>query len=262
MANEVVKLEEKRAQVGAGLPVTQESVDAMKKQRELLMEFVRSQLKEGINNDFAVIPGTPKKSLLKPGAEKLARLFQLGVRVELMDKTIDAKENFAMFVYRAELYPLNNPDVIVAECEASCNSQEKKYKERTVWVKLPNQENKVKQTERTPIYDVMNTLMKMAQKRAFVGAVILATGASDFFTQDIEDEEDAAAIGAQAKPETAKVQASVPRATAAKSQDQTAPGAAPICCGRSMMVSKYEDENFPTNPWYCTSCKAKRAREG
>lgn len=43
---------------------------------------------------------------------------------------------------------------------------------------------------RVPNPDVMglkNTIMKMAQKRAFVGAVLLATGASEFFTQDIED---------------------------------------------------------------------------
>ena len=31
--------------------------------------------------------------------------------------------------------------------------------------------------------------MKMAQKRAFVGAILIATGASEFFTQDIEDME-------------------------------------------------------------------------
>ena len=37
------------------------------------------------------------------------------------------------------------------------------------------------------VIGVDNTLMKMAQKRAFVGATLLATGASEFFTQDIED---------------------------------------------------------------------------
>jgi hypothetical protein len=45
---------------------------------------------------------------------------------------------------------------------------------------------------RLPNPDVMglkNTVMKMAQKRAFVGAMLLATGASEFFTQDIEDME-------------------------------------------------------------------------
>lgn len=37
------------------------------------------------------------------------------------------------------------------------------------------------------IFGLKNTMMKMAQKRAFVGAILLATGASEFFTQDIED---------------------------------------------------------------------------
>lgn len=45
-------------------------------------------------------------------------------------------------------------------------------------------------TYRIPNEDVLgleNTIMKMAQKRAFVGAIMMATGASEFFTQDIED---------------------------------------------------------------------------
>ena len=37
------------------------------------------------------------------------------------------------------------------------------------------------------VIGLKNTIMKMAQKRAFVGAVLIATGASEFFTQDIED---------------------------------------------------------------------------
>lgn len=37
------------------------------------------------------------------------------------------------------------------------------------------------------IFDQLNTLRKMGQKRSFVGALILATGASQFFTQDIDD---------------------------------------------------------------------------
>jgi hypothetical protein len=41
------------------------------------------------------------------------------------------------------------------------------------------------------VIGVDNTLMKMAQKRSFVGAMLLATGASEFFTQDVEDMIDA-----------------------------------------------------------------------
>src|ERR1039458_2434699 len=37
--------------------------------------------------------------------------------------------------------------------------------------------------------DVVNTIQKMAQKRALVAATLLATSASEFFTQDVEDAE-------------------------------------------------------------------------
>lgn len=39
------------------------------------------------------------------------------------------------------------------------------------------------------IYDLINTVMKMAYKRALVAAVLLATNASDSFTQDLEDQD-------------------------------------------------------------------------
>lgn len=41
--------------------------------------------------------------------------------------------------------------------------------------------------ENPDIADVYNTCLKMAQKRAYVSAVIRATGASDLFTQDLDD---------------------------------------------------------------------------
>jgi len=41
--------------------------------------------------------------------------------------------------------------------------------------------------ENPDIIGLKNTLMKMAQKRSFVGAMLLATGASQFYTQDVED---------------------------------------------------------------------------
>jgi hypothetical protein len=37
------------------------------------------------------------------------------------------------------------------------------------------------------VADVVNTIQKMAQKRALVAATLIATGASEFFTQDVED---------------------------------------------------------------------------
>lgn len=37
------------------------------------------------------------------------------------------------------------------------------------------------------IFSIVNTILKMAQKRALVAATLIATNASEFFTQDIED---------------------------------------------------------------------------
>jgi hypothetical protein len=50
-------------------------------------------------------------------------------------------------------------------------------------------ESKVYRIQNEDILGMQNTIMKMSQKRAFVGAVLMATGASEFFTQDVEDME-------------------------------------------------------------------------
>ena len=39
----------------------------------------------------------------------------------------------------------------------------------------------------TSIHSQVNTIMKIAQKRAYVGAIILAANASEYFTQDLDD---------------------------------------------------------------------------
>jgi len=57
---------------------------------------------------------------------------------------------------------------ILSRCSARCNNREAKYRGLA-------------------IFDIRNTIQKMAEKRAFVSAVLMATGASDIFTQDIED---------------------------------------------------------------------------
>lgn len=170
------------------MPVTKQDLEALSEKRKILKTFVKKELVEGINGDFAVIEGTKTHSLLKPGAEKLCQLFGLRSEINQVDKTLDHNGNFAMFTYKATIYHIRSGEKI-SECEASCNSKEKKYATKSVW------KNNVKTIEETPIYDIMNTLMKMAQKRALVGAVISATGASDFFTQDIDDEDDAVQLG-------------------------------------------------------------------
>jgi hypothetical protein len=218
------------------IPVTNQDLNAAAERRKILREFVKSQMVEGV--DYGIIPGVKTQSLFKPGAEKLALLFGLGVRISSKDKEIDMHQNFSMFSYVMEAYHLRTGTVI-AQCEGSTNSHEKKWKTRY--------NNGAR--EETPIGDIMNTLMKMAQKRGYVGVIIQATGASDFYTQDIDDVEDANQLGIKSAPKKASV--SIP---GVKSAMSTTENDKPICCGKPMMVSKFHD-----NTLYCTSCKSTKA---
>ncbi len=241
--------------------VSKNAVKELKVQRQLLKEFVQSQLVEADytdpkspsygEGDYGIIPGTKKRCLLKPGAEKLNRLFQLGARFTLTDKEIDRVVNFASYTYSCEIYSLRT-GTSIANCEGAANSQEVKYKERTVW---KNNSKGIRESskEETPIYDVINTLMKMAQKRALIGATLLATGASEYFTQDMLDPEDIKNSESETKDVTPKVE---------PKKDDHAQQEAPVCCGKQMMISKWVDKDLGHAPWYCMTCRSKKPLEG
>ncbi|HEX8188271.1 MAG TPA: hypothetical protein VF586_07970, partial [Pyrinomonadaceae bacterium] len=172
-------------------------------------------------------PGTEKRTLLKPGAEKLTTFFGLSTRFELLERIEDwtgeqhGGEPFFYYLYRCRLF---RGDVLIAEGDASCNSREGKYRWREAqracpacgvaaiikgreeygggWVcfkkkggcgaKYPDGDQAIEsqQTGRVSnpdIADQVNTIQKMAQKRSLVGSVLLAVNASEFFTQDVED---------------------------------------------------------------------------
>src|SRR3990167_1826028 len=63
--------------------------------------------------------------------------------------------------------------------KATSKGESEGYEITSVMYRVPNPD----------VVGMKNTLMKMAQKRSFVGAVMLATGASEFFTSDVEDME-------------------------------------------------------------------------
>ena len=54
--------------VGAGAFMPALSITEAVQRRFAIVEFVREAMKPGV--DFGCIPGTPKPTLLKPGAEK------------------------------------------------------------------------------------------------------------------------------------------------------------------------------------------------
>lgn len=115
--------------------------------------------------DYGIIQGTSKPTLLKPGAEKLCMLMGLRSEFEIIDSTRDFEKGFFQYQVRCKLL---RGDVIITEGLGSCNTKENKYKKQDA-------------------FSVENTVMKMAKKRSLVDAALMVGSLSNIFTQDIED---------------------------------------------------------------------------
>ncbi len=188
---------------------------------QYLLSFVKNNMIKDV--DYGVIPGTNNKPvLLKPGAEKLIRIFSLSADISLgysLEDFTGKEYGEPLFYYRYRC-TLTWQNQLIATCEGSCNSWEKKYRYREqkpncprcgqptirqgeneyyCWKKIGGcgakfpltfEQITSQKTGLVPnpeIFDQINTLQKMAIKRSLVGAVLIATGASEYFTQDIED---------------------------------------------------------------------------
>ncbi len=130
-------------------------------------DVVKATLESGV--DFGLIPGCgDKPALKKPGAEKIKEILRLQPDIELMEEAKNFDKPFFFYKYKYTLR--DERGFIRGVCIASCNSKEKKYT-----------------SERVDQYSLCNTIDKMAQKRAFVGAALQAGALSNIYTQDIED---------------------------------------------------------------------------
>lgn len=195
-----------------------------KQRYALFKSFVGGVLEKG--RDYGEVPGTTKPTLLKPGAEKLGAFFGLRPTFLIQESVNDwtGKDHGEPFFFREYKCQLFKGGELVGEGVGSCNSWEKKYRYRSSERVCPscgkatiikgkaeygggficfakkggcgakfadnapeiiNQE--VGQVPNKDVADQVNTIDKMAQKRALVAAILIATNASDYFTQDMED---------------------------------------------------------------------------
>lgn len=136
-------------------------------ERNSMIKLVKDKMRE--NTDYGIIPGTAKKSLYQPGAEKLAKFFGLISEFELIKEVEDFEKNFFYYKYRCSLIHFATGKS-AGSSERSCNNKEKKYLARGA--------------------DIINTLQAMAQKRALVAAVRTATMATEIFGDHESDEEE------------------------------------------------------------------------
>jgi len=184
-------------------------------------KVVRANMIDG--QDYGVIPGTTKPTLLKPGAEKIAKLLGLADQYEIMDRQEDWQRGFFRYLIKCSLNSVVT-GVTISEGLGECNSMESKYRWREAKRKCPqcNAEAIIKgkeeygggwlcfakqggcgakysdgdesiesqtigRVENDDTYSIVNTLVKMAKKRALVDAALSAGRLSQVFTQDIED---------------------------------------------------------------------------
>jgi hypothetical protein len=145
-----------------------------------------SRLFEGlleIKIDFDRIPGTDRPTLLKPGAELLCKVFKLAQgKADVLEREEDWEKGIFSYTIGLPLIHIESGFQISYGIGAA-NSMEKKYRYR----KMKTPDGQEVQIENPDPADLQNTLIKMANKRAYVDAVLKATGASRMFTQDMED---------------------------------------------------------------------------
>jgi len=201
------------------------SVADIRAQVNLIQHIMREVMKEG--EHYGVIPGTgTKPTLLKGGAEKLCLTFRLDPQYEITEirdgshltttsrcvlwhipsgqrfgsgmgscSTRESKYAYrqakrkcpacgAEAINRSKYPPKGHPEaapgwychVKQAGCGEGFLADDVRITEQAVG-RIPNED----------VADQYNTVLKMANKRSLVAAVLNVTAASDIFTQDIED---------------------------------------------------------------------------
>lgn len=202
------------------------TIDTAIARRNDIVEFVRRIMVKDLDFGVIPGTST-KPVLLKPGAEKLCQFFGLEPEFTALMEIADwvgtehAGEPFYYIRYRCRL---TRNGTVMGVGEGSCNSWESKYRYRNAnrvcpkcgkeaiikgreeygggWLCFAKKGGcgaKFGDTDKTivdqptgrllnpDVADVVNTIQKMAQKRALVAATLLATSGSEFFTQDLED---------------------------------------------------------------------------
>jgi len=165
-----------------------------------LRNMMRAVLVEG--TDYGTVPGASKPSLWKPGAEKLLQWFGFGHEIEKAETERNEDGTRLGVTYRCTVFKEmgDGRKVTVATCEGYTGYDEDTFytSEEAAKAKAEARERQYASTDRraprpekwqsaTEYRAPWNSLIKIAQKRALVGAALQATSASTLFTQDLED---------------------------------------------------------------------------
>jgi hypothetical protein len=184
-------------------------------------EFTKRNFRSTI--DFGQIPGTNKPTLLKPGAEKVMRWYGLVVDIAILPTSRTDITEGVLDIDLLGTVRHARTGTRLGTVHANANSEEARYRNARVpvwrctkdgcrwrggaqvtkcpacgsevWVQQPTQS----------LADQKNTILKMGDKRIWVAAALLYTGASEAYTQDVEDMETPASQAAAPAENLAEV---------------------------------------------------------
>lgn len=197
MSNEVIEMQRRESAGLVANEVHRFSASEIRERVNLVQSVMQGIMKR--DTHYGTIPGTPKPTLYKPGAEVLCVTFRIAqeYRIDDLGDTLTARFRVTC-VGRHQV-----TGIILGEGVGECSSAEEKYKWRAAVcteefdlaqdhmrrVKFAKYKGNVekKVQVRTEAADLSNTILKMACKRAMIAMTLNVTAASDIFTQDIED---------------------------------------------------------------------------
>lgn len=195
--NDVIEMPRRESAGLVAAEVHRYSLIEIRERVNLVQEVMRGIMKK--DTHYGTIPGTPKPTLYKPGAEVLCVTFRIAPIYRILDLSTDLVARFRVTCVGQHQVS----DIMLGEGVGECSSAEEKYKWRKAIcteefdltpesmrrVKFSSYQGNVKKAiqVRTEAADLSNTVLKMACKRAMIAMTLNVTAASDIFTQDIED---------------------------------------------------------------------------
>ena len=236
------------------------ALSAARERHKQVLAFVQDLMEDGRDYGVIPGTGG-KPTLYKPGAEKLTTFFGLTPTFTLRGKVEDwsgADHGSEPFFYYWYTCHLHRGDFLIAEADGSCNSRETQYRYRKgqrlcpscgeaaiikgraeygggwlCWGKRGGcgakfkdgateiESQEVGRVLNEDIADQVNSILKKAQKRAFVAVTLIGVNASQFFTQDLEDmtedfETEAATIEHKTNPRDSAPRPKTPKSAQAK----------------------------------------------
>lgn len=235
------------------------SASDLQKQVNTIHNIMRSVMLKDVH--YGTIPGTGKPSLWKPGAEKILMTFHIASRISVEDLST---EDEARYRVKTELFDRKSGTFLGAGY-GEASSFEEKYRWQAAlcdeqFEMVPEDQRRIKFQKKyksseiekikqiaTSKADKANTVLKMAEKRSFIGATLKVTAASDIFEQG-EYEESGESQGT-AEPTTTQKKASVKQPTekkeASNSGDKEIVGKCSQCsAGVTQNVLDYSNKQY------------------